>query len=56
MIIKAINYTHGLQDFSIGMMCKFDCIPSIVNSVKKDYNFIQVAICALSPKKTGNIQ
>ena len=50
-MIRALNYHHGLQDFTVIVICKFERIFEVASSLKADN--VQVAVCGISAKYSG---
>ena len=52
--MRGINYDVGMQDFTLAVMCSVECSLFAARPLKScNYDFIQVAVCGMLPKKTG---
>ena len=53
LIIRALNYSVGLQDFTIAIFCNFKLIFNITEALNSTVDFVQAAVCALSSDHNG---
>ena len=53
MIVRALNYNMGLQDFTVVFFCSLTLSAAVMEVLSGNSDFCQLAVCAMPSGKKG---